>query len=274
MNKLMAFAQWMVQEWAGRIDGRSTGLGLNFDRRFGNQCMDLWNWIWTFLGVPSQSVKRTYDAAGVWELPDDDPIWRYFRRVHPHETLQPGDTFVYNRNAFGAQGRGAGRGYGHIGMVIRDNGNGTIEVLEANGLGDGYEDEYLNQYGSPVRIHTWSKADLYGALRPIPEMCPGLDKFAGIQVVGAITTSEEDFMAGLIDAQQAEDIARRAAELVFEKLDNRIRINAIQAESIVQAATARTVAGVEARANGKIINRQQADDIAQAAARYTKEAAE
>lgn len=177
--RILAFSQWMVSEWNGRTVGRTTGYLLNFDRRFGNQCMDLWNWTWTFLGIPSTAIKRTYDAAGVWELPAADPIWEYFDGILPYETFQPGDTFVYNRNAFGAQGRGAGNGYGHIGMVVQDYGNGTFQVLEANGLGDGYEDEYLNQYGSPARLHTWSKADLYGALRPIPSKCPGLNNFGG-----------------------------------------------------------------------------------------------
>lgn len=87
------------------------------------------------------------------------------------------------------------------------------------------------------------------------------------------TTPEEGNMAVQINAQQAEDIAQRAASLVLAKLDNKVRINAIQAESIVAATTARTVEGVEATANGKTINRQQADDIARAAARYGKEEA-
>lgn len=85
------------------------------------------------------------------------------------------------------------------------------------------------------------------------------------------TTTEEDFMGGMIDAQQAEDIAQRAADLVFARLDNNVRINAVQAESIVQATTARTTDAVDARSNGKVINAQQADDIAQAAARYNQE---
>ena len=90
------------------------------------------------------------------------------------------------------------------------------------------------------------------------------------------TESEEDFMGGTIDAGQAEDIAKRAAELVLagilDKLDNKVRINPVQAESIVKASTSRTVDGVDARNTGKLIDRGQADDIARAAARYTEEA--
>jgi len=87
----------------------------------------------------------------------------------------------------------------------------------------------------------------------------------------ASTESEEDFMGGFIDKQQAEDIAKRAAELVLAALDGKVKIHPVQAESIVKATTARTVDGVDARNKGKLINAQQADDIARAAARYTEE---
>ncbi|WP_066298815.1 M23 family metallopeptidase [Arthrobacter luteolus] len=92
----------------------------------------------------------------------------------------------------------------------------------------------------------------------------------GTVPAGAITP-EEGNMAVQIEAQQAEDIAKRAAALVVEQLNNRLLINPVQAESIVAATTARTIEGVKAQADGKTINRQQADDIAQAAARYSKE---
>lgn len=81
-------------------------------------------------------------------------------------------------------------------------------------------------------------------------------------------TTEEDFMGGFIDARQAEDIAARAAELVIAHLDKGLtRIHALQAESIVSATTERTTANLK----GDKIDAGQADDIAQAAARYSKE---
>ena len=90
------------------------------------------------------------------------------------------------------------------------------------------------------------------------------------------TESEEDFMGGFIDKNQAEDIVaettRRVLAGVLEALDNKVRINPVQAESIVKASTSRTVDGVDSRNTGKLIDRGQADDIARAAARYTEEA--
>jgi hypothetical protein len=103
---------------------------------------------------------------------------------------------------------------------------------------------------------------------------PVITTAGGILPAGTITEeNEDDFMAGLIDAAQAEAIAQRAAALVFEKLDNKVRINALQAESIVQATTARTVDGVDALNTGKLISARQADDIARAAARYSEQEA-
>lgn len=88
-----------------------------------------------------------------------------------------------------------------------------------------------------------------------------------IKAQGA-TTAEEDFMGGFIDARQAEDIAVRAAALVIEHLNKGLQtIHPVQAEAIVTATTERTVAVLK---DGQI-DRGQADDIAQAAARYAKE---
>jgi hypothetical protein len=49
-------------------------------------------------------------------------------------------------------------------------------------------------------------------------------------------------------------------------LDNKVRINAAQAESIVPATQARTTDAVDERNTGKKIDRGQADDITRTAA--------
>jgi len=115
---------------------------------------------------------------------------------------------------------------------------------------------------------------IYGRVNPAPF-------FGGIAAQSDITPqaaptaepteSEEDFMGGTIDKSQAEDIAKRAAELVLagilDKLDNKVRINAIQAEAVVQA----TVKRVNDTANGKVIDLGQAEDVAQRAAALVRE---
>jgi hypothetical protein len=130
-------------------------------------------------------------------------------------------------------------------------------------------EEYYAYYGMPLSYRGWTE-DMAGT-RVIA--------WDGINVEGTITkptTSttkpEETRMAGVpIPANQAEDIAKRAAELVVEMLNGKILINPVQAESIVKATTSRTVDGVDARNTGKLIDRGQADDIARAAARYSEE---
>jgi len=126
----------------------------------------------------------------------------------------------------------------------------------------------FNDYRTDV-----SNGIIYGRVNPAPF-------FGGIAAQGTITPqatteSEEDFMGGLIDKNQAEDIVaettRRVLAGVLEALDNKVRINPVQAESIVKASTSRTIDGVDARNTGKLIDRGQADDIARAAARYSEE---
>lgn len=157
------FTDDFVKEWNGR-KLNVNGAHVNFDGRYGIQCMDLWNYFWTELGIPVGGFPRHVDAAAVWE-DSDGKHYQYFDGILPSKPALPGDVFIYNRKAWGT-------GYGHIGIVIKDNGNGTITVLEANGLGDGYEDDYMNQYGSAPRIHTWPKTNLYGYLRYINRKKP------------------------------------------------------------------------------------------------------
>jgi hypothetical protein len=110
-----------------------------------------------------------------------------------------------------------------------------------------------------------SRAPYYGRIDPEP-FFNGL----GLQAQGTTTSnidSEENFMAGTIDPQQAEDIVQSTVARVVEELApllaNR-NIDPQQAEDIVQATTERVVAQLK---DGEI-DRQQADDIARAAAAY------
>lgn len=169
------FTDDFVTEWNGR-KLNVNGAHVNFDGRYGIQCMDLWNYWWTELGLPVAGFPRHVDAAAVWE-DYNGKHYEYFDGILPSQPARKGDVFIYNRQAWGT-------GYGHIGIVLRDNGDGNITVLETNGLGDGYEDDWMNQYGSAPRIHVWPKTNLYGYLRFIQK--------------------EEDFLAKLTDKEQLE----------------------------------------------------------------------
>jgi len=151
------FTDDFVNEWNGK-NLNINGAHINFDGRYGTQCMDLWNYWWTELGLTG--ITRNPDAASVWENVKGT-YYVHFDGILPDKPAKKGDVFIYNRKAWGT-------GYGHIGIVLEDLGN-SIRVFEANGLGDGYEDKYMNQYGSPPRIHVWPKTNLYGYLRYINE---------------------------------------------------------------------------------------------------------
>lgn len=157
---MVKYTDDFVREWNGN-KVNVNGAKLNFDGRYGNQCMDLWNYFWTELGL--KGITRNPDAAAVWEN-TKGTYYKYFDGILPSQPARKGDVFIYNRKAWGT-------GYGHIGIVLEDLGT-SIRVLEANGLGDGYEDKYMNQYGSAPRIHTWPKKNLYGYLRYIDGFWP------------------------------------------------------------------------------------------------------
>lgn len=165
MTFIEKFTDDFVEEWNGR-NLNVNGAHINFDGRYGTQCMDLWNYWWTELEL--SGIPRHYDAAGVWE-DFGGKHYEYFDGILPSEPAKKGDIFIYNRQAWGT-------GFGHIGLVLADNGD-SILVLETNGMGDGYEDDYMNQYGSPPRIHEWPKENLYGYLRLIQE-----DELANVNV--------------------------------------------------------------------------------------------
>ena len=164
-------------------------------------------------------------------------------------------------------------GYGHLESVwVR----GGQTVRAGNQIGVTGNTGY--SFGKHLHLFLMFKpynyaTSTFGCANPNPYMSGAAVGSISLASSGSThTQSQEDFMGGIIDAQQAEDIAQRAAALVVEALNGRVLINPVQAESIVQATTERAVAGVEARSNGKQIDKQQADDIAQAAARYNQQA--
>ena len=88
-----------------------------------------------------------------------------------------------------------------------------------------------------------------------------------ITPVSTTTESEEDFMGGKIDAVQAESMVQETVDRLFAKLNGKIVINPQQAEDIVQAAVGRVVSILK----DGTIDKQQADDIARAAAQYNQQ---
>lgn len=194
MATIAQYTDAFVQKWNGRkvsLDGED----LNADGRFGIQCMDLW--LKFRYGLGHTAWLATPDAASVWELNSQPglPMWRLWDAITPDKPAQKGDQFIMNRHFFN-------NGVGHIGTVLADLGS-SIRVLETNGLGDGYEDQYMNQYGSPARIHDWPKTNLYGYLRWIGPVPATASVNAVVPAGDAVTQLQEEDMT----PEQAKQLA-------------------------------------------------------------------
>jgi murein DD-endopeptidase MepM/ murein hydrolase activator NlpD len=199
------------------------------------------------------------------KLPGDESNAGYRQRWYLYKGFPGIVTVIQHQGWIGV--------YAHLSEARMNTGD---EVLEGQqiGLSGGTG-------GVAPHLHVEALVDLsfktgggliYGRTSPEPFFGSAALAPQGTITPQAAPEPEEDFMGGFIDKDQAEDIAKRAAELVLAALDGKVKIHPVQAESIVKATTTRTVEGVDALNTGKQIDRQQADDIARAAARYTEEA--
>ena len=119
---------------------------LDYDGQFGAQCVDLYNFYVTkFVGGDpmmgrvgyAQDIFNNYDA-------------RAFKRYGNNVAGRMGDVAIF--------GRGAGTPFSHVGIVVGDNGDGTLRILQSNATPQGSR-------GNSI-ISNISKASLMGYLRP------------------------------------------------------------------------------------------------------------
>lgn len=231
---------------------------------FGAQCWDVAAHWSKYLGLP---VISTHGPGGRWpgwagnmadNFPQSKEIAAAYDKLPPSTTVRAGDILVWSDQNSGWFPKT------HVAVGISESGS-WVDCVSQNSTPSRADNPYPEWSTGPTIVgQRLPKTGLLAIIRP---------KVGSINVQGnpTPTKSEEDFMAGLIDANQAEAIAQRAADIVVAKLNGKILINPVQAESIVSATTSRTVEGVDARSNGKLINARQADDIARAAARYQEE---
>jgi hypothetical protein len=264
---MMDVVQQRLGLWIPQVQGQY----IDVDAGFGAQCWDLAAHWSMFLGLPVINTGNTATREGRWPgwagnivdvFPQTPAIDAAYELVGPNETGQPGDFAVWGDTYWYYPKT-------HIAVLVADK-RMQLQCMSQNSTPARADNPYPGDSTGPTTIQYLPRQGLIGFIRP---------RTRGLAAQGTITSndSEEDFMAGLIDAEQAEAIAKRAAALtlegLFEVLDNKVRINAVQAEAIVQATTARTTDAVDERNTGKKIDRGQADDIARAAARYAEEEA-
>lgn len=123
---------------------RNEGKYHDYDKAYGAQCVDLYAYYTT--GFAGGNPIPVTGATEIWNNFDNS----VYRRVGANNKTRMGDVAIF--------GRSMGGGYGHVGIVVGDNGNGTLRLLQANAT-------RLGPAGNTV-ISNISKSALMGYLRP------------------------------------------------------------------------------------------------------------
>lgn len=116
-----------IQEWMNNVNGKI----IDMDGAYGGQCWDLWsNYARNVYGIPAADTN-TVDgyAASVYTARYDRSraLQDTFSREGANYTPAYGDVAFWN-----------GNGMNHVAIVVRDNGNGTLETMSQNPNKAGY----------------------------------------------------------------------------------------------------------------------------------------
>lgn len=116
-----------ILEWMNNVNGKI----IDMDGAYGGQCWDLWsNYARNVYGIPAADTN-TVDgyAASVYTARYDrsKALQNTFTRETGNYTPVYGDVAFWN-----------GNGMNHVAIVVRDNGNGTLETMSQNPNKAGY----------------------------------------------------------------------------------------------------------------------------------------
>lgn len=116
-----------IQEWMNNVNGKI----IDMDGAYGGQCWDLWSsYARNVYGIPAADTN-TVDgyAASVYTARYDrsKALQNTFIREAGNYTPAYGDVAFWN-----------GNGMNHVAIVVRDNGNGTLETMSQNPNKAGY----------------------------------------------------------------------------------------------------------------------------------------
>ena len=116
-----------IQEWMNSVNGNV----VDMDGAYGGQCWDLWSsYARNVYGIPAADTN-TVDgyAASVYTAQYDrsQALQNTFTREAGNYTPVYGDVAFWN-----------GNGMNHVAIVVRDNGNGTLETMSQNPNKAGY----------------------------------------------------------------------------------------------------------------------------------------
>ena len=116
-----------IQKWMNNVNGKI----IDMDGAYGGQCWDLWSsYARNVYGIPAADTN-TVDgyAASVYTARYDrsKALQNTFIREAGNYTPVYGDVAFWN-----------GNGMNHVAIVVRDNGNGTLETMSQNPNKAGY----------------------------------------------------------------------------------------------------------------------------------------
>lgn len=116
-----------IQEWMNTVNGKI----IDMDGAYGGQCWDLWSsYARNVYGIPAADTN-TVDgyAASVYtaRFYNSRALQDVFTKERADYTPVYGDVAFWN-----------GAGMNHVAIVIRDNGNGTLETMSQNPNKAGY----------------------------------------------------------------------------------------------------------------------------------------
>lgn len=116
-----------IQEWMNTVNGKI----IDMDGAYGGQCWDLWSsYARNVYGIPAADTN-TIDgyAASVYTARYDrsQTLQNAFTRETGNYTPSYGDVAFWN-----------GNGMNHVAIVVKDNGNGTLNTMSQNPNKAGY----------------------------------------------------------------------------------------------------------------------------------------
>lgn len=116
-----------IQEWINSVNGKT----IDMDGAYGGQCWDLWSsYARNVYGIPAADTNTTDGyAASVYTARYDRS--RALQNAFTKESASY--TSVYGDVAFWKR-----KGMNHVAIVVRDNGNGTLQTISQNPNRAGY----------------------------------------------------------------------------------------------------------------------------------------
>lgn len=264
-----------LSAWIPKVQGRY----INEDSAYGAQCWDLAAHWSRFLGLPI--INTGYDGRWIgWAgnmvdaYPQTPEIAAAYELIGPDQSGLPGDIPVWDDSYWYYPAT-------HVAVLVKDNG-AQLMCMSQNSTPSRADNPYPGSSSGPTTIQSLPRQGLIGFLRPRTSINLASTGATDIEEYEVITETDIQKIA-----ERVRDIlmtdnkgGNTLGELIAEERDHHRQvietigaattnpmIHPVQAEGIVSS----TVERIASKLDGHTIDAGQADDIAQAAARYNQQ---